>query len=350
MECFFEKGKKMSFGTNSGQPQPVYVPQQPSLWYPAASCLSSGCLGCGGMLFPFLLLVMLVVAFEYEVPVTRKFVSGEENAKSKVAVIRIEDTIASNDGFINDQIENAFGDDNVKAVVLRIDSPGGTVSASDYYYDKITKLRKERDIPVVVSMGGVCASGGYYIAMSVGNKAEDVIFAEPTTWTGSIGVIIPHYDLSGLAEDWGITPDNIKSHELKGMGGMLKPLSDKERSILQSLVDAAFLRFKEVVYSGRKVYDEDHSKLDPIATGQVFTTGDAIQNGLVDRQGYLEDAVQRALELANLDESTTEVFTYKDMETFSALLQSAHSRMEENQVDVLKKSLTPRACYLWSVE
>ncbi|MDO4576150.1 MAG: signal peptide peptidase SppA [Planctomycetia bacterium] len=340
----------MSANMNGGPTTSVYYPpRRPYFLDPLASCVSSGCLGCGGLLFPFVFVALLAVLLQYEAPVTRKFVSGKENATDKVAIIRIEDMISSNTGFVNDQIDDAFKDDAVKAVVLRVDSPGGTVSSSDYYYDKITKLRKKRDIPVVVSMGGVCASGGYYIAMAVGNENDEVIFAEPTTWTGSIGVIIPHYDLSGLAEEWGIVPDSIKSHELKGMGGMLKPLTERERKILQSLVDDAFARFKQVIYTGRRTFRDDPAKLDAIATGQVFTTNDAVQNGLVDRVGYLEDAVQQAVTLAGLDAENTEVFTYRNLETFSSFLESAQSRLEENQVDLFRKCLTPRACYLWTV-
>ena len=103
------------------------------------------------------------------------------------------------ESFAKKQIDQVRDDNHVKAVVLRVDSPGGTVTGSDYIYHHLKKLAEERQIPMVVSMGSVAASGGYYVAMAAGEK-ENTIYAEPTTWTGSIGVIIPHYDLTGLLE------------------------------------------------------------------------------------------------------------------------------------------------------
>src|SRR5688500_19769660 len=101
------------------------------------------------------------------------------------------------DGFVKRQIDRIREDENVKAIVVRVDSPGGTVTGSDYIYHHLKKLRKEKNVPIVVSMGGMAASGGYYVSMAVGDE-KDTIFAEPTCETGSIGVILPHYDLSGL--------------------------------------------------------------------------------------------------------------------------------------------------------
>ena len=129
-----------------------------------------------------------------------KYHSLSKSATKKVAIVDISGAILKTDGFIKKQIDRVREDEDVVAVVLRIDSPGGTVSASDYLYHHLKRLQQDEDrkLPFVVSMGGLCASGGYYIAMAVGDE-ENVIFAEPSTWTGSIGVVIPHYDLSGPA-------------------------------------------------------------------------------------------------------------------------------------------------------
>lgn len=309
-----------------------------------------GCLGCGTMLVLFLLFCCfcysLAVLPSLEVPLSRKTLAGLPHAPEKIAIIQIEDTILSNEGFINDQIEDVRKDPSVAAVVLRIDSPGGTVSASDYYYHKLTRLREERDIPIVVSMGGVCASGGYYIAMSVGNETPNVLFAEPTTWTGSIGVILSHYDLSELAEKVGIQENSIKSHELKGMGSLLKPMTERERTIFQELVDDSFTRFKEVVCSGRAVFAEDKEKLDAIATGQVFSTQRALENGLADSVGYLEDAVERAMELIGAEKDSVEVYRYEPRETFLKILSGAHSETTKNPLETLRKWATPQVYYL----
>ncbi len=118
------------------------------------------------------------------------------------------------DGFVKRQIDRVRKDAQVKAVVVRIDSPGGTVTGSDYIYHHLKKLREDRSLPLVVSMGSIAASGGYYIAMAVGDQ-EKSIFAEPTTTTGSIGVIVPHYDLSGLMARYDVRDDSISSHPRK---------------------------------------------------------------------------------------------------------------------------------------
>ncbi|MDO4570132.1 MAG: signal peptide peptidase SppA [Planctomycetia bacterium] len=347
---------------NSGPAGPVpYLPYPPYPPYPPPRCSwlppFMGCLGCSTLLGLFLLpfFIIAIVASVGTISdsvATRKILSGPKIVSSdvsKIAIIRVEGTIMSNTGFINDQIEDVMKDDSVRAIVLRIDSPGGSVSASDYYYNKLTRLRKKKSIPIVVSMGGVCASGGYYVAMSVGNEEKDVLFAEPTTWTGSIGVIISHYDLSQLAEKWGVREDSIKSHELKGMGSLARPLSDQEREILQSLVYDAFERFREVVYSGRSCFDQNHSALDPLATGQVFTTDYALQSGLVDKEGYLEEAVERAKTLAGTGDNV-QIFTYKESDSLSALFSSAQSRMEQNTLDTLRTLATPHAYYLYNGE
>ena len=136
------------------------------------------------------------------------------------------------DSFVKRQIDHVMKDENVKAVVLRVDSPGGSVSGSDYIYHHLRVMLGERKIPLVVSMGGMAASGGYYVAMAVGHE-PDTIFAEPTTFTGSIGVLIPHYDLAGLMDKIGAKEDSVLSAPLKGMGSLSRPLTGKERKIFQ---------------------------------------------------------------------------------------------------------------------
>ncbi len=329
----------------------------------------SGCLlGCSGCLLPFFLVILLSLLTSIgamgtfmtdaiAVSPKREQISGPESALAitdaksipKVAVVAIDGAIMSADDFINDQIEDILDDKTVKAVVLRMDTPGGSVSASDYYYNKLTKLRNERKIPIVVSMGGVCASGGYYIAMACGTEHEDVIFAEPTTWTGSIGVIISSYDFSGLAAKIGVKEDSIKSHELKGMGSLTRPFTEKEREILQALVDDAFGRFQNVIYTGRKQFAENHDALIPLATGQVYTTRDALENGLVDREGYLEDAIDRALELAGLDKKTTQIYRYSETTTLADLLTASEAKIGEKPEQLLRQLAVPRAYYLWGI-
>lgn len=330
-------------------PPPMRTPPPPSS--PHRRFFALGC-GTLMLLFALMMLASLFVSIKGisigETKVARKYLETVPGDLS-VAVLKLEETIMSTDGFFNDQIDNAFNDENVKAVVLRIDSPGGSAYASDFFYNKLVKLSSEKEIPIVVSMGGMCASGGYYVAMAVGNEREGVIFAEPSTWTGSIGVIIPRYDLTALAEKIGMEPDPIKSHPLKGMGSMFAPLTDEERGILQGLIDDSFLRFNQVVQSGRKRFRDAPESLDKIATGQVFTLSQAMTNGLVDRSGTLEDAVARAKELTGLESDKLNVFTYKKRDSLMNALLSSQAKSPEHQaMDAISNVATPRAYYLWT--
>lgn len=338
---------------NPNYPPPFTVSNVPPV---PRSHFKTGCAcGCGlSLLIFFVFLFCCVAMFQQgsgNSTADRVVLSGPDspfkNDCDKVAVIQINETIMETDGFINDQIEDIKEDPTVKAIVLRMDTPGGSVSASDYFYHKLTKLREKTNIPIVVSMGSICASGGYYISMSCGNENEGVLFAEPTTWTGSIGVILSKYDISELAQKVGVKEDSIKSHELKGMGSMFRPMTEQEQKLFQALVDDAFGRFREVVYSGRKKFNDDHDALTPLATGQVFTTKDALESGLIDREGYLEDAVNRAIELAKLDRKTTQVFTYTAKGSLMDLVISSQEKLKKTEVKEIQEMAAPKALYLW---
>jgi protease IV len=236
----------------------------------------------------------------------------------------------------------------VKAIVLRVDSPGGTVSGSDYIFHHLKKLRDEKSIPLVVSMGGVAASGGYYVSMAVGDK-EDTIFAEPTCSTGSIGVMIPHYDLSGLLKRFDVKDDSLATHERKLMLSMTKPMSPDDREILQSHIDDMFVRFKEVVKEGRPFFRNDPTALDQLATGEIFTTDKAIEKKLVDKKGFLEDAVDRAIELASLNKSKTKVVKFKRPVSFTDAFTLSKAQSPHGlELSSLLDFSTPRAWYFSS--
>jgi protease-4 len=285
-----------------------------------------------------------------------RFHSLSETSPKKVAIISVSGTIFEGDGIIKRQIDRAREDENVVAVVLRIDSPGGTVTASDYLYHHLKRLREDRGLPIVVSMGSLCASGGYYMAMAVGD-APQTIFAEPTTWTGSIGVVIPHYDLSGLLASWEIEDDSIASHPNKLMGSLTRDLPPeeraKERELLQSLVDESFERFKEVVRSGRPELRGEKSELNEVATGQIFSADQALAYGLVDKIGFIEDAVARAAELAGEPTGSLRCVEYVEppgaiealFGTSAKSLVEGRSRLD---LGALLDLTAPRAYYLCS--
>lgn len=275
-----------------------------------------------------------------------EFFSHNRRASEKVAIITLDGVILDEtEGFVKRQIDRVRKDEQVKAVVFRVNSPGGTISGSDYLHHHLRKLAEDRDIPIVVSMGGIAASGGYYVAMAVGDTPES-IYAEPSTFTGSIGVIIPRYDLSELLEGWGIQYDSVASGDLKGMGSMAKPLTEKERELFQQIVDEGFELFKRTIRSGRPAFREEPGALDQLATGQIFTAQQAAGNGLVDRIGFIESAVDRAIELAGLDPDDVKVVRYKPEPSLANVLFGAGSRGHPLDFRTLLELSTPRAYYL----
>jgi protease-4 len=200
-------------------------------------------------------------------------------------------------------------------------------------------------------MGGIAASGGYYIAMANGGH-DDVIFAEPATLTGSIGVIIPHFDLSKLVKKFDIEDDSITSGPLKEMLSPTKDrtpeLEERERKILQSLVDEMFSRFKAIVQQGRPKLDDE--KLSAVTTGQIFTAEQAREAGLVDRIGFIEDAIDRAVELAGLTKDAARVVKYaKPKGLLDELLGgNAPGARQVTILEAVAEWTTPRAWYLCS--
>lgn len=269
---------------------------------------------------------------------------SKTNSDNKIAVINASGVIMTGDGFVKTQIDQVRKDENVKGIILRVDSPGGTVYGSDFMYHHLVKLREERNLPMVVSMGSMAASGGYYIAMAVGDQ-EKCIFAEPMTTTGSIGVIIPHYNVAGLMEKLDVVDDSIATHPRKDMLSMTKTMTEDDREVIGKYIGHAFDRFKEVIQSGRPKFAADSKALDVLATGEVFTAKQAKESGLVDEVGFIEDAIERVMEMAGLTEETTRVVEY----TRPATLMDALSFVEAPKTNMLSELLelsTPRAYYL----
>jgi len=303
----------------------------------------------GGVVFLGLLLIggLGLGSLGSQHRVREEYFSHSRFATDKVAIITLKGLIVSGEGHVQRQIDRAKDDKNVKAIVFRIDSPGGTVSGSDYIYHYMSQLAEKRRIPIVVSMGGLAASGGYYVSMVVG-KTPETIFAEPTTWTGSIGVKIPHYDLSKLLGTLGVKEDTVASHRLKMMGSLAKPMTEEERKIFQGLVDSSFGRFKQIIRDGRPEFAKNPKALDALATGQVYTADQALANGLVDRIGFIEDAVDRAIELAHLDKKQVRVVKYKPEPTLATLFTGGEDQAMQPDLAMLLDATSPRAYYLYT--
>jgi protease-4 len=282
--------------------------------------------------------------------------SLSQTATDKVAILDIEGVIGSG-SYAKRQIDRIARDTNIVAIVLRVNSPGGTVTGSDYIYHHLKKLKEKTKLPIVVSMGGIAASGGYYVSMAVGSE-EDSIFAEPTTTTGSIGVIIPHYDLSGLMARFDIKDDSVFSHERKQILSMTQTMPAEHRAILQDHVNDAFKRFKQIVMAGRPALKNDENILVDttsgrnLATGEVFTANMALQYGLIDRIGFIEDAIQRAIELArqknsSLDPDNIRVVRYDAAAGFLDFIPLIRSQQAPNgTLEALLELSIPRRYYL----
>ena len=190
------------------------------------------------------------------------------------------------------QLNKAEKDKDIKAVILKIDSPGGSVTASDMLYHEITKFKERTGVKLVVIMMGVAASGGYYVALPA-----DSILAHPTSITGSIGVVFLRPNVSGLMGKIGLEVDVDKSGKNKDMGSPFRKATGEEQQILQNLIDDLAGRFLALVVNHRKINDE--AKAD-ISSARIYTAAEALRLGLVDQIGYLDDAIQKTTEIAGL--------------------------------------------------
>jgi protease-4 len=256
------------------------------------------------------LLIALAEYFDTTGGIEEKFVSGDKGSEDKIAIITVSGTILESEGYVKHQIDKVRQDKHVKAIVVRVDSPGGTVSGSDYIFHHLKKLRDDKSLPLVVSMGSMAASGGYYVSMAVG-KTPDTIFAEPTCTTGSIGVMIPHYDISKLLARLDIKDDSLATHPRKLMLSMTKEMTPEERELIQEHINDMFDRFKSIVKEGRPFFADNPDELDKLATGEIFTADKALEKKLIDKIGFQEEAIDRALELASLTKDKTKIVKYK---------------------------------------
>ena len=313
----------------------------------------------------FVILLLLVIVlwqmfqyqsyFQKDPTIIEKFHSGDAGGADKVAIITVDGVIMSGEGYIKRQIDRVREDKAVKALVLRVNSPGGTVTGSHYIYHHLRRLITDKEttlgkgnFPMVVSMGSMAASGGYYISMAVGSQ-KNSIYAEPTTTTGSIGVVLPHYNIAVLMDKHGVKSDSIVSRPLKGMGSITREMKPEERAILQAYIDESFGRFKDVVRYGRPKFVGDDPAMDAVATGQIFTADQAKENGLIDQVGYIEEAVAAVATRAGLGSDTVRVVSYERPASLANLFSTA-AQSQGPKIDA--KSLidmaTPRAYYLYS--
>jgi protease-4 len=240
--------------------------------------------------------------------------SGRWFFPPKIAIVEVEGVLANSKSstllgvsenpvsLFAQEMDKAADDSDVKAVVLRVNSPGGTVSASDLMYKMVKDFKAKTHKPVVVSIQEVGASGAYYVSC-----AADKIYAQPTSLVGSIGVIFDTFNLTGTMQKLGVEVNPYKSAAHKDIGSMFRPADEDEKRIMQGLVDEYYVRFKSIVTTNRTAV---HTADLPILTdGRVFSGETAQQLGLVDQTGMLEDAIAGAKDLAH--EPDAEVVEYK---------------------------------------
>jgi protease-4 len=281
-------------------------------------------------------------------------VEGTAGVADKVALIEIDGAIARVQAGglfgggvdmverIRKELEAAAEDTSVKALLLAIDSPGGTVTASDQIWHLVMEWKKKTNRPVVVHMGALCASGGYYIAV-----AGDELLCEPTTITGSIGVILSGMNFHDLLEKYGVKDITITSGPNKDLLNSTGPVRPDHLKIIQSMIDDAYARFTDLVAQGRKLPIDE---VRTIADGRIYTANQALDKKLVDAIGYREDALAAAQRRAGI--AGASLVRYARQPTLADVLSGAAKapsfsgelRLDPSMLDQLG---TPRVLAIW---
>lgn len=231
-------------------------------------------------------------AFALLVFVNLFFPDLDLSTEDRVALIRVEGVILDSQQTIT-ELKRFADNPLVKAIVLRIDSPGGGVVPSQEIYDAVQRIRNKNNKAVIASMGTVAASGGYYIA-----AATDRIVANPGSLTGSIGVIMEMANVEGLLKKIGVEGVVVKSGKFKDVGSPLRKMTEEEKALLQSVMDDVHMQFIDAVAEGRAL---EVSTVQALADGRIFTGRQAKEAKLVDELGNLDDAIQLAADLAGIE-------------------------------------------------
>ncbi len=239
----------------------------------------------------------------------------------KVGVIKIEGVIYNAEQTLF-ALKRFREDEDVKSILLRIDSPGGGVGPSQEIYREVLKTRETKK--VLVSMGSVAASGGYYIA-----AGADKIMANPGTITGSLGVIMQYTDFSILLEKIGLAPVVIKSGEYKDIGSPVRPMEAHEKKLLEDFIAKIHDQFKRDIAKGR---DMDMEKVTEVADGRIFTGEEAKELGLVDRLGNMEDAIEWAGREGGIEGEINTIYLPEKETSFLKLLTESITRIVSSRV------------------
>lgn len=358
---FQQQAPHPGFGYPPGSFPPVMMPP-PQFFAPPPPPPRRG--GAGrAILLTFLILGLLLSILANAVLLmgsgdgdgTAKSIISPGDAGQKVAIVPLRGIIESNAARLFDHfLDLVEKDKSVKALVVEIDTPGGTVTASDEIYERLRRFKTSRNIPIVVTMGSMATSGGYYTACGA-----DYIFAQPTTITGNVGVLAPRFNFAKLMEKYGVEETTIVAtgSTYKNAGSSFAKETPDERAYWQGLIDSAYTRFKDVVLQGRGT--KLKANMADIANGKAYTADEALAMGLIDQKGYSEDAYKYAAITAGL--SNPRIVRYERQVGLMDLLLSSKSNARPfgasagtNGVKVnvdaalLEELTTPRLLYLWT--
>jgi len=292
----------------------------------------------------------------YSDPLKEYTLQGKEKGKVIVIAIRgmISDAprrqlIGTRPSMVQEivsQLRKAEDDPDVKAVLLKIDSPGGSVIASDLIYNEIMAFKQRKKAKVVTAMMGVAASGGYYIALPA-----DLILAHPTTVTGSVGVLFLSPNVSGLMEKIGVDVNVSKTGKNKDMGSPFRQATGEEQKIIQDITDRLGAQFLNRIAEHRKL---EPNKLKEISSARIYLADDALKLGMIDRIGYLDEAVSQAKKLAGLPEDAKVVVYRRTEYPDDNLYNTSISRYEGRGLSIVSLELPPSLSelqtgfyYLW---
>jgi protease-4 len=287
-------------------------------------------------------------------PLQERTVSGE--GRDKILLLDISGPITSDDTAgsfgigakqgtadrVEAELRLAADDDHVRALIVRINSPGGTVTASDIIYRRLLRFKAERGIPIIAHMMDIATSGGYYVALGA-----DEIVAQPTAVTGSIGVIFTGVNVAGLMEKIGVADQTIKTGSKKDIGSPLRRMTDEERAVMDSLLGDMQQRFVGLVHERRPALTEEMAA--KITDGRVFSAAQALDGRLIDRIGDLEDSIVEARSRAGLAEA--KVVMYRRGDEFAESIYS-RSPLTPPQINLVNLDLNsfvgkPQFLYLW---
>lgn len=331
----FEQNDNQSIPPQAPQPQPVYIQAPPPkrrtirkiLWF----------------IFTIPFVIVSILLFLGLMSLAAFFIAGREGIyveeviqpgphTAKIAIVNLQAIIDDrNAKEFYKQIKQAGEDDNVKALIIRVNSPGGMVSASDRINNEICQYKYKTQKPVVAFMQGLATSGGYYTSV-----AADRIVAEPTAITGSVGVIFGHLVVRQLLEEkLGIQPVIIKSGEKKDWPSPFSETTDEQRKyIMDKLIGPAYERFVQIIADQRPALELDDVKR--LADGSIYTAAEAMELKMIDHIGYLDEAIERAKKLADIEEA--KVVEYKKPFSLVSFLAPADKALQNRPNNHLRNN------------